>query len=87
MSKFYVYILQCRKDWTYYTGQTSRLVERIVEHMQGKGARYTKGRLPVALVHVEILPTRGDAMRRELQIKRMSRKQKEELINAPRGDL
>lgn len=86
MKKFFVYILECLRDGTFYTGQTSRLAERTLEHMKGEGARYTRGRLPVALVHVEIFPTRGEAMKREQQIKRMSRKQKEELIRKGEED-
>jgi len=77
--KFFVYILECG-DGTFYTGQTSRLPERVLEHMQGRGGRYTRGRLPVALVYAEECPTRADAMRRERQIKKMNREQKTELI-------
>lgn len=84
--KYWVYILKCGSNETFYTGQTSRLSERILEHMQGKGARYTRGRLPVALVYAEEQPTRGDAMRRENQIKKMSRKQKIELIKTFKTD-
>ncbi len=84
MNKFFVYILECRGG-TYYTGQTSRLSERILEHMKGKGGRYTRGRLPAKLCYAEECSTRGDAMRRERQIKKMSRKQKEELINSVEG--
>jgi len=80
VKKFWVYILRCGKDNTLYTGQTSHLAERVLEHMHGKGARYTRGRLPVALIYAEEYSSRGDAMRRERQIKMMSRKQKEELI-------
>lgn len=83
LRKFFVYILRCTdKSNSLYTGQTGRLSERIFEHMQGKGARYTRGRLPVVLVYAERQPTRGDAMRRENKIKKMSRKQKIELINS-----
>ncbi len=79
--KFYVYILECG-DGTYYTGQTSRLAERTLEHMRGNGGRYTRGRLPARLCYTERYESRGDAMRRERKIKKMSRKQKEELINS-----
>lgn len=81
MKKFFVYILVCSdKNRTLYTGQTARLAERVLEHMRGDGGRYTRGRLPVVLVHAEEYPTRGDAMRRERQIKKMTKKQKEGLI-------
>ena len=80
--KFWVYILECRGG-IYYTGQTSRLTERMLEHMSGKGAKYTRGkRWPCRLCHAEEFLTRGEAMKRENKIKKMSRKQKEELINA-----
>lgn len=77
---YYVYILECG-DGSYYTGQTARLSERVLEHMRGDGGRYTRGRLPVRLCHAERYDSRGDAMRRERRIKKMTRKQKEELIN------
>ena len=78
--KFFTYILEC-DDGTFYTGQTSRLAGRVLEHMCGGGARYTKGRLPVRLCYTEQCDSRGDAMRRERQIKKMSREQKKELIS------
>ena len=81
--EFFTYILECG-DGTLYTGQTAYLSKRILEHMAGKGGRYTRGRLPVKLCHAERHKTRGDAIRREQQIKKMSRKQKEELINEGR---
>ena len=82
--KFFVYILECG-DGMYYTGQTSRLPERILEHMHGNGGRYTRGRLPVRLCLVEQYESRGDAMRRERQIKKMTRRQKKELITVAKN--
>lgn len=75
----YVYILRCR-DGTLYTGYTTDVERRLDEHNAGTGAKYTRGRRPVELVHVETYPTRGAAMRREYEIKQRSRREKQVLI-------
>ena len=75
----YTYILQC-SDGTLYTGWTNSLEERIAAHNAGKGAKYTKNRRPVRLVHVEVFPTKEEAMRREAAIKRLTRAQKKRLL-------
>lgn len=75
----YTYILKCR-DGTYYTGWTNNLDQRIKAHNQGKGAKYTRARRPVELAYYEIFSTKEEAMRREAQIKRMARKEKEKLV-------
>ena len=79
--KNYVYILSCA-DGTFYTGWTTHLEERVNTHNQGKGANYTRSRRPVKLLYWEEYSDRGEALRREAAIKKMSRKQKEELINS-----
>ena len=79
--KNYVYILSCA-DGTFYTGWTTHLEERVNTHNQGKGAKYTRSRRPVKLLYWEEYSDRGEALRREAAIKKMSRKQKEELINS-----
>ena len=76
---YFVYILKCR-DGSYYTGYTSNLARRVEEHNSGRGGRYTRGRFPVELVHAERYPTRKEAINRELEIKKFSRKAKNELI-------
>lgn len=76
---FYVYIVQCR-DGSFYTGYTSNLPNRIRQHTQGKGARYTRSRKPVVLVYFELCFSRQKALSREWQIKQLSRKEKERLI-------
>ncbi|HEY5269185.1 MAG TPA: GIY-YIG nuclease family protein [Anaerolineales bacterium] len=76
---FYCYILEC-SDGTYYTGWTADPERRLCRHNRGRGARYTRSRRPVRLVYVEEQPDRSSAMRREIQIKRMSREAKEKLI-------
>ena len=75
----YAYILECR-DGTYYTGSAKDLESRLAEHRSGKGAKYTRQRLPVRLVYAERLATLSDARRREREIQGLSRKRKQALI-------
>lgn len=75
----FVYILRCADD-TYYTGWTTDVDRRVQTHNAGKGARYTRSRRPVTLVHTEEFETREEAMSREWHIKQLTRTQKEELI-------
>jgi putative endonuclease len=77
-SRWWVYILRCR-DATLYTGITTDPAARLSAHNAGRGARYTRGRRPVALVHLEPAPNRAEAQRREAAIKRLSRARKEGL--------
>jgi len=76
----YVYILQCR-DNTLYTGYAIDLEKRLAEHREGRSCKYTRGRLPVQLVYQEKLPGKSEAMKRELQIKKLSKTQKQRLID------
>ena len=75
----FVYIVECA-DGTFYTGWTKDLDKRIAMHNHGKGAKYTQPRCPVVLRYWEKFASREEAMRRECSIKRMTRKQKMELI-------
>lgn len=75
----YTYIIQC-SDGTFYTGWTNDIKRRIEEHNSGRGAKYTRPRLPVDLVYYETFPSKQEAMKREYAIKQMTRKKKEELI-------
>lgn len=75
----YTYIVKCR-DGSLYTGWTNDLKKRIRAHNEGKGAKYTKSRRPVTLVHCEAFGTKEEAMRREYEIKHMTRSEKEMLI-------
>lgn len=75
----YTYILKC-SDETYYTGWTNDLKRRIEIHNAGKGAKYTKSRLPVELVYCEEFRTKQEAMKREYAIKKLKKCKKEELI-------
>src|SRR5919202_6906411 len=77
----FVYILRC-SDGTFYTGYTLDLERRLSMHQRGRGAKYTRTRTPVELVHTEAFRTRRAAMRREVVIKRMSRARKLELFQS-----
>ena len=71
----YVYILLCA-DGTLYTGWTNRLAARVQAHNSGRGAKYTKPRLPVRLVYCERLADKGSALRREYALKALPRAEK-----------
>ena len=77
---FFCYIVECA-DGTYYTGWSTDPERRTRQHNAGRGARYTRTRVPVRLVYVEECPDRASAMRREIQIKQMGREAKGKLIN------
>lgn len=76
-----VYILRCA-DGTLYTGCTNDLPRRLKAHQSGRGARYTRSRLPVALAYREEAADKSAALRREISIKRMTRREKLALIEA-----
>jgi putative endonuclease len=75
----YVYILECC-DSSLYTGYTNNLEKRLSVHNAGKGAKYTRCRLPVKLVYSEEFETKSEAMKREFRIKKLSRDEKKSLI-------
>lgn len=75
----YTYILKCSDD-TLYTGWTNHLEKRVKAHSLGKGAKYTRCRTPVSLAYYETFATKEEAMKREWEIKQMTRQQKMALI-------
>ena len=75
----YVYVVQC-SDGSYYTGYTTDVQRRVAEHNEGEGAKYTRGRRPVTLVHVESFEDQSRAMQREYAIKQLRRGAKETLV-------
>ena len=75
----WVYMLRC-SDGTLYTGWTNDLEKRVKAHNEGKGAKYTRTRLPAELVYCEKLPTKQEAMSREWHIKQLTREEKQRLI-------
>jgi putative endonuclease len=79
MQEWTVYILQCA-DNTLYTGITNDLDKRLSAHQSGKGAKYTKGRGPLTVMYTEITTNKSDALKRELEIKSLNKKQKQLLI-------
>ena len=81
---YVVYILRCG-DGTLYTGCTNDLARRLRAHQSGRGAKYTRSRLPVELVYWEAAEDRAAALRREAAVKRMNRREKLALI-APRPE-
>lgn len=81
MAENYTYILRCA-DGTLYTGWTNDLEKRLAAHNAGTGAKYTRPRRPVILVYHEVFETKEAAMRREWEIKHLSRLQKLRLIEA-----
>lgn len=79
----YCYIVECA-DGTYYTGWAVDPQRRLATHNKGRGARYTRMRLPVKLVYLEEQPDRKSAMKREIEIKKMKRGAKTRLIEQVR---
>jgi predicted GIY-YIG superfamily endonuclease len=79
MTQWHVYILECA-DGSLYTGVAVDVTARVAVHNAGKGAKYTRGRLPVMLVYQETVGERGAALRREAAIKRLRAEDKRRLI-------
>jgi putative endonuclease len=77
-------MLRCG-DGTLYTGATNNLERRVATHGQGRGAAYTRARLPVTLVWSEPAQDRSAALRREAALKRLPRRQKLQLISPARA--
>ena len=78
-SIWYLYILRCGHG-ELYTGITVDVQKRFEAHCAGKGAKYTRGRGPLQIVYQELCGTHSDALKRELEIKALSREKKEALI-------
>ncbi len=74
-----MYVVEC-SDGSFYTGYATDVERRVAEHDAGEGAKYTRGRTPVTLRHVESFETRAAAQRREYEIKQLSRAEKEALV-------
>ena len=74
-----VYMLEC-SDNSIYTGITNNLENRLKKHQSGDGAKYLRGRLPIKLIYKELFINRSEATKREISIKKMSKKEKKILI-------
>jgi len=79
MENWKLYILRC-KDGTLYTGITTDVEKRLEMHRSGKGAKYTRGRAPLDLVYLEECGDHSAALKREWEIKQLTREEKEKLI-------
>ena len=79
MNTWKLYILRCG-DGTLYTGITTDVEKRLEAHRTGKGAKYTRGRSPLELVYREDCGDHSTALKREIEIKKLSREEKEKLI-------
>ena len=77
----FTYMLRCA-DGTLYTGWTNDLEKRLRAHAAGKGAKYTRARLPVTLVHAERFAAEHEARSRECRIKKLTRAEKLALVNS-----
>lgn len=75
----YVYLLRCADD-TLYTGWTNDIARRVAQHQAGRGAKYTRARLPVSLAYYELLPDATAARKREYTLRHLSRRVKLALI-------
>ena len=78
---WHLYILRC-KDGTLYTGITTDVEKRFAAHQSGKGAKYTRGRGPLELVYREECGIHSDALKREIEVKKLTREQKQALIDS-----
>ena len=76
-----VYIIHC-SDGSLYTGITKNIANRLSKHENGTGAKYTKGRGPFQIVFTEKFSDRAQATKREIQIKKISKQKKIQLINS-----
>lgn len=79
-----MYIVKCLADNSLYTGITNNLEKRIKNHNNGSGAKYTKGRGPIILIKSFEVKTKSEALKLEIKIKKLSRKQK---LSFALGDL
>ena len=77
--KAYMYVVECR-DGSYYTGYTTDIKRRIAVHNSGKGAKYTRTRLPVKLIYAEEFTSKAEAMSAEALFKQKNRLSKESYI-------
>lgn len=77
---WYLYILRCG-DGTLYTGITTDVEKRLEMHRSGKGAKYTRGRSPLELAYREVCGSHSQALKRELEVKKLTRQEKEQLVS------
>jgi len=78
---YIVYIVECG-DGTFYTGITTDIVRRFREHAEGKGGKYTRAKKVIRILYTETRPNKSSALKREIAIKKMNRKNKIKLIKS-----
>ena len=76
---YFVYILLCA-DGSFYTGSTNDVEKRFKNHLNGKGARYTQSHKPIKIIYKEKFSTKSKALKREVEIKKLTKKKKEDLV-------
>ena len=84
VSVHWIYVIECA-DGSFYTGYTTDVERRVREHDRGEGAKYTRGRTPVELVHAERFESKSAAMSREYEVKQLTRREKERLVESAGG--
>lgn len=77
---WFVYILLC-SDNSYYIGSTNDVEKRFKDHIEGRGAKYTKSHKPIKIIYQEKFSTKSQALKREWQLKKLSKSEKEDIIN------
>jgi predicted GIY-YIG superfamily endonuclease len=76
---WFVYILEC-SDGSFYTGISNDVAARLKQHNEGKGSKYIRSKRPAALIYSEELDTKSQALKREAEIKGLTRNEKEQLV-------
>jgi putative endonuclease len=76
---WFIYILQC-SDGSFYTGISNNVQARLKQHNNGKGSKYIRSKRPAVLIYTEKVDTKSQALKREIEIKGLSRDEKEQLV-------
>ena len=79
---YFIYILECC-DGSLYTGVTNDIKNRMEMHQSGKGAKYVRAHMPFKLIYKEEFKTKSEALKREIEIKKLKRASKLELVSGP----
>lgn len=77
---YFVYILECT-DGSFYTGSTNNIHKRFLDHINGKGGKYTRSHKPLKIIYKEKFQTKSEALKREIQIKKLTKPEKRKLLN------
>lgn len=78
-NNYYFYVLECN-DGSFYGGYTVDIDRRLSQHNEGTGAKYTRARRPVKLIYSERFPTKREAMKKEAEFKKLTRRKKEQFL-------